>query len=100
MKCRAELFRRTPMVCILALAPLSLHGQSSTEPPAYGSSTTLTSDSSTLTLPGSLNLTTVVSAPNGGGVPTGMVNFLYDTRARLSQSSDTFANTEISFDTL
>ena len=87
MKCRAELFRRTPMVCILALAPLSLHGQSSTEPPAYGSSTTLTSNSSTLTLPGSLNLTTVVSAPDGGGVPTGMVNFLYDTSNKLGSAN-------------
>jgi FG-GAP-like repeat len=62
-------FRR---VVLFALLPPSAFGQ-------IASTTTLTSSSPTLVLPGSLTLTSAVNQPTvAGGVPTGNVNFFYD----------------------
>jgi hypothetical protein len=47
----------------------------------------MTSSSPSLTLPGSLTLTSVVSAPKGGGVPTGKVSFNYDTNNALGSAN-------------
>lgn len=69
------------VACVLALTPVLDRAQ--TPPAPFGSSTTLTSSSPTLILPGSLTLTSTVSAPNGGGVPTGKVTFLYDSSNSL-----------------
>ena len=72
-----NLFQITLSAALLLALPVSLSAQTET-PPAYVSATSLNSSSGTLTLPGSLKLTSVVSPPKGGGLPSGKVNFFYD----------------------
>jgi hypothetical protein len=76
MTSRAILSRTLCLICLL-LSAFHLRAQQAA-PPAFASNTTLTSSSPTLMLPGSVNLTSVVAAPKGGGLPTGKVSFFYD----------------------
>jgi hypothetical protein len=82
---------------LLAIPPLSVSAQTSQLP---ASTTTLTSNSPTLVLPGSLHLTSVINpTPVAGGVPSGTVNFFYDGTKSLGSaplkvlpSTQTFPN--------
>lgn len=76
------------LLSLFAFGTLCARAQSPTQPPpASDSATSLTSSSPTLTLPGSLTLTSTVAAPKGGGVPTGTVNFDYDTSNSLGKGN-------------
>ncbi|MGA7314566.1 MAG: FG-GAP-like repeat-containing protein [Silvibacterium sp.] len=81
-----EQFTSRASVFLLIVAPLYASAQSTQPPPPFASATTLTSNSPTLTLPGSLTLTSTVAAPKGGGLPTGKVNFTYDSNNALGNA--------------
>jgi hypothetical protein len=82
---------------LLAIAPLSVSAQT---PQLPASTTTLTSNSPTLVLPGSLTLTSIVNPTvAAGGVPSGNVNFFYDgiklpgsAQLKILPSTQTFPN--------
>ncbi|QNI32851.1 VCBS repeat-containing protein [Alloacidobacterium dinghuense] len=97
---RSEFPRVASFIGLFMLAPLCAGAQEQPQPPpAYNSATSLTSNSPTLTLPGSLTLTSVVSAPNGGGVPTGKVTFDYDTTNSLGTANLTILTKTEAFPT-
>ncbi|MBT9331041.1 FG-GAP-like repeat-containing protein [Paracidobacterium acidisoli] len=74
-------------VIAAAASSVLLRAQTVPPPAASASATSLTSSSPSLTLPGSLTLTSVVSAPKGGGMPTGKVSFFYDGTNSLGSAS-------------
>jgi hypothetical protein len=78
---------RASVICLLIVVSLYASAQSTQPPQPFASATALTSNSPTLTLPGSLTLTSTVAAPEGGGVPTGKVSFTYDATNALGSST-------------